>query len=244
MLASGRDASTFSSRKHMTDSSPRVALVCVASGGEYVAYAERMFASAELFFLAGMGVRRDFMLLEGRHGWPAATMYRYHVVLEHAERLTDATHIFMIDADMAFVAPVDTEIIAPLVATAHPGYVNRRGNYESRPVSAACVADGEGTTYFCGGFVGGARLAFLRLARSIQSGVDRDAANDVIAVWHDESHLNRYLVEHPPAIILSPSYCYPQNDRRYIRSIWPERYTPRIVALEKRKRFSGLRRSQ
>jgi hypothetical protein len=37
-----------------------------------------------------------------------------------------------------------------------------------------------------------------------------DERNGITAVWHDESMLNRYFVDHHPTVILSASFCYPQ----------------------------------
>jgi hypothetical protein len=224
------------------DATVKVALVSVVSGDRYVRYAQRMFASAETYFFGHGTIDRAFVMLEAREGWPDATMYRYHVIAEQAERFQDATHVFMIDADMQIVAPVGEEILGTVVATSHPGFVGRRGTYEDRPESAACVRPDEGTAYFCGGFVGGERGAFLDLAAAIRRGVDADAANGVTAVWHDESHLNRYLVHRPPDVHLTPSYCYPEDDRSYIENVWPERYEPRIVAVQKNRFRAALRR--
>jgi hypothetical protein len=214
-------------------SRPRVALVTVASGERYVQYAEQMLTSAKKYFLTDGGADLDLVMLAGREGWPAATMERYHVIAENAERLAAATHVFHLDADMLFVAQVGAEIVAPLVGTTHPGYVGRRGTYEERPESAAYVAPDEGTVYYCGGFVGGERTEFLRLANAIRTGVDTDAEQGIVARWHDESHLNRYLVDRPPDLTLSPSYCYPANARDYIRRVWPEQYEQKIIALDK-----------
>lgn len=219
-----------------------VALVCVVSGKRYIRYARRMLMSAEDRFLNTGSVERSFLMLDGREGWPDATMYRYHVLLEQAERFRDATHVYLIDADMRFVAPVDAEILGALVATSHPGYVGRRGTYEERRDSAAFVAEHEGTRYYCGGFVGGQRSEFLALADAIRAGVDSDAAAGITAVWHDESHLNRYLVDHPPPVQLSPSYCYPEDDHRYVKTVWPQRYEPKILALRKNRFKAALRR--
>ena len=33
----------------------------------------------------------------------------------------------------------------------------------------------------------------------------------ITAVWHDESHWNRYLIDHPPTVELSPAYMSPAN---------------------------------
>ena len=42
---------------------------------------------------------------------------------------------------------------------------------------------------------------------------------------HDESQINRYVYDHPPDLVLTPSYCYPEG--------WDLPFTPRILALNK-----------
>eukprot|EP00960_Hanusia_phi_P020936 617533-Hanusia_phi.AAC.1 len=79
--------------------------------------------------------------------------------------------------------------------------------------------------YFAGGFVGGRTDEFLQMSAEISEAIDDDDQNDVgkiylpswimmvkqvVAIWHDESHLNRYLSNHQHLVrILSPSYLYP-----------------------------------
>ena len=41
--------------------------------------------------------------------------------------------------------------------------------------------------------------------------VDDDRRRDLVAVWHDESYLNRVYCDTPPSLMLSPSYCYPES---------------------------------
>jgi hypothetical protein len=37
-----------------------------------------------------------------------------------------------------------------------------------------------------------------------------DEKKGIIALWHDESHLNRYILDKKYKLV-SPSYCYPEN---------------------------------
>lgn len=215
---------------------PSVCLVSVAAGEVYVRYARRMFASAADFFRPTDGTIA-LRPLPGREGpWPAGTIYRYHVICEHAHEL-EFDYIFMCDADMRFEAHVGSEILgAGITATQHPGYVGMPVEslpYERRPESSAVVGHGSGERYYAGGFIGGTRDAFLRLARTIAMGVEADAAAGIVAQWHDESQLNRYLVSNPPAVALSPAYCHPENDDWYRSAIWPEDYPRLLVALDK-----------
>lgn len=196
-------------------------LITVVWGKTYHGYAKGLFSSAQSYFPG------DTLKLEAREGWPAATLYRYHVLLE--ADLADYDYIYLCDADMRFEQMVGVEIYAEIVATQHPGYVGRKDlPYEDRPESTAFVASG--TTYYAGGFVGGEREAFLTLARKMVFSIDEDDEHGILARWHDESHLNRILADSPPSVTLSPSYCYPDDPTGYP---WLRSYERKLVALDK-----------
>ena len=199
-----------------------ICLIAVVWGEVYERYVRDLFKSAKEHF------QGDTLYLRGREGWPAATLYRYHVLLEHAHNL-HYDHLFLCDADMRFEQKVAEEVLGEIVATQHPGYVKKKNlPYENRPESAAFVMSGD--TYYAGGFVGGEREAFLDLARKITFAIDEDDRNGILARWHDESHLNRVLVDSPPTITLSPSYCYPDDASGYP---WLRSYERKLVAVDK-----------
>lgn len=203
------------------------ALVTVVTGRVYENYARQLFVSANQFFHPEP--ETALITLPGFPGWPAATLYRYHALRE-ADLAED--YIYLVDADMRFEAPVGPEILGKLVGTTHPGYVNVMPEmlpFEDRTESAAWM---RGTHYYCGGFVGGERDAFHGLCEQIMEQIEEDDRNSIIARWHDESHLNRAFCTFPPNVRLSPSYCYPDNDRAY-RKFWPEQYPRILVALDK-----------
>lgn len=160
--------------------------------------------------------------------WPQPTLHRYQAYLRARRRFADCDHVFCIDADMLFVDRVGEEVLGELVATTHPGFfASTRAElpYERRTESRAFVAPHEGGRYFAGAFVGGRRERFLTLARAVAAMVDADEAAGLVAAWHDESYLNRYLASFPPTLALSPAYCAPQS--------WSLPFTPRLLALDK-----------
>lgn len=221
-----------------------VGLLIVATG-KYIDFVQPLVASARKHFCTNHDVTY-FVFTDGdiegddivriqqdRLGWPYDTMMRFEMYFNARDALQDMDYLFAVDADMRFENMVGDEILSERVATQHPGYVGRRGTYETRRQSAAFVDRSQGLHYFAGGFNGGSRDEFLTMAYTIATQVETDLSNQLIAIWHDESHLNRYFVDNPPTTILSPSYCYPENDAHYRRGIWREMYLRRLVALDK-----------
>lgn len=216
-----------------------VALVTVVSGERYEAFAKDMFASAFEFF--GPDPVVAHIALPGRPGWPDATLYRYHVLMENEHVFHGFDYTYLIDADMRFEAPVGPEILDVLVATQHPGFVTRPASslpYERNPASRAYVPPGAGKRYYAGGFVGGMSAAFFNFAMVMRDCIEYDDEDGVVAEWHDESHLNSILDCGPPSLVLSPSYCMPNDASGYP---WLKGIERKIVALDKTPAERGKR---
>ena len=112
----------------------------------------------------------------------------------------------------------------------HPGFNNNPNSeftYERRDASTAYIPEGEGRYYYAGGLSGGCTKAYLKLCTTICSWVDRDATNHIIPIWHDESLINKYFLDNPPAITLSPAYLYPEG--------WLLPFEPIILIRDKNK---------
>lgn len=178
----------------------------MVSGAAYERYALQLAKSAKRF----LQVPHRTVILQGRPGWPAATLYRYHALLD---REWEEDYLFLCDADMRFESEVGEEILGEIVATLHPGYAMR----SEKP-------------YYCGAFVGGEREAFLELATYLKWRIDADDDRRIMAEWHDETHLNRELALHPPAVTLGPGYCFPDDASGYP---WLKGVERKLVALDK-----------
>ena len=106
--------------------------------------------------------------------------------------------------------------------------------YDRNPKSLAYIPYGDGNNYYAGGFNGGRTKNFLEMSEVIADRVNRDLENGVIALWHDESHMNRYLVDNPPTLDLPADYCY--TEAVLMNPNWWEvskHCKPKILALEK-----------
>ena len=197
-------------------------------------------------FVPKTRLNHEYIQIE-RKGFPGDTLYRYRhfstldkVLSERG--LSSPDFLFYSDADMVVVSNVGEEVIPEkdigLIATAHPGFYQDRtpqhplGTPETRPQSKAFISPNRyRPCYVAGGFNGGAYNAFLRMSKEISRNIDDDYSRGIVAVWHDESHLNEYVTR-PENIqnlkIMTPSYCFAQSYN-------PQEvgYLPKIVALDK-----------
>jgi histo-blood group ABO system transferase len=155
--------------------------------------------------------------------WPFMTLERYAIFNQHdiGKPLSELDnnnvydYAFYCDVDMLFVEKVGDEILGPnLTATIHPGFFNKPRElftYEENSESLAYIGRNEGVFYFAGGFQGGTAKAYGKAINDLATNIKKDLSNGIMAVWHDESHWNKHLLHNPPSVILSPSYCFPEN---------------------------------
>jgi histo-blood group ABO system transferase len=220
----------------------KIGLLVIATN-KYIRFVEPLWQSARKHFLRGhdvtMFVFTDSPVVpEGtvrvfqKHlPWPGTTLKRYHTFTDNQDLLSGMDYLYYSDADMRFEGTVGDEILGKLVATQHPGFYGLpyeiySQSYEDRPASRAYMPPRVGKEYYAGGFNGGSE--FLEMARTLRTWVDQDEAKGIVAKWHDESHMNRYFYEHPPTVILSPAYCFPEAS-------WSSRlpFPKKLLALEK-----------
>lgn len=182
--------------------------------------------------------------------WPYPTLLRYHLFLNEEERLKQFDYLFYSDIDMRFVSYIGDEILGDgITAAQHPMYAVRRElipPYEPNTESTAYIPrpgrliDFNGKPrleplYFAGGFQGGKTESFLHAMKTIKKSIDDDLGKNYIAIWNDESHWNRYLFDNPPAVVLDPSYVYPDSlINEYYVKVWGRDFSPKIITLTKK----------
>lgn len=157
--------------------------------------------------------------------WPLVTLSRYETFYNNRWALLDNNYLFYCDVDMLFVDSIGKEILSKRVATLHPGYVDSVGTPERNLNSTAYIRETENNKYFAGGFNGGESDEFIKMSTKLHFNINKDLNKGIIAVWHDESHLNNYLHKNKPTVILDPGYCYPENSTI--------KYDKKLIALDK-----------
>lgn len=218
----------------------KIGLLIIATN-KYSQFIQPLIDSADKYFLPGEEVtyfiftdqsidiqtNRNYIKVDTEHReWPWMTLGRYKIFSNSSDILKGMDYLYYCDADMRFENLVGQEILSELVATQHHGYYMKRGTPETNTMSLACVYPNEEMQYFAGGFNGGSSESYLKMAKTLSKNIDIDFSNEIIAIWHDESHLNRYLIDNNPTKILNPSYCFYEH-------IVDPRFERKLVALKK-----------
>lgn len=210
--------------------SDRTAAFLVIATGKYDRYIGPLWASIEKHFLLLPGWHRELFLFTDKpetappnavvtkiehERWPGPTLHRYRTFLTRKDDLAKRDYLFYLDADMLVVDEVNDEVLSDTtMATIHPGFngqSNDHFTYERHQGSNAYIAAGCGKHYYCGGFQGGTAKAYIEAMEWMAHAIADDESRGVMAAWQDESHWNRWCLDHPPGKIMSPQYCTPEG---------------------------------
>lgn len=198
---------------------PTVAILYIATG-RYTVFWEPFYRSAERFLLPDC--RKHYFLFtdspetlagedgasvtrihQPKLGWPHDTLMRFHIFLGIKEQLARFDYIYFFNGNSEILSTVSREDLLPLLP--HERLVLLRQphmthltpdefTYDRNPKSTACIPKGRGEYYFAGGLNGGRTEAYLEMCETLRGRVQQDLDNGVIALWHDESQLNRYAL--------------------------------------------------
>jgi histo-blood group ABO system transferase len=219
----------------------KISLFIVATN-KYITYINSLLESCDKYFLVDSEVnyniftnsiedveniilsnntKRKVNIFEIEHKpFPYPTLYRYHFIKKYKDGLNGYDYYFYIDVDSLITDNIcENDVLSDIVGTQHCGFVKSRGTYENNPLSTSFVKNDEGEIYFGGGFWGFNNLEFWKFIDKAVKMIDEDNDKNIIPIWHDESVLNRYLIDNKPTKILTPSYHYPQNNP-HIHNMW------------------------
>lgn len=151
--------------------------------------------------------------------WPLITLLRFNYFVSIENELKKYDYLMFSNANMICAEKVDEIELLPrdsknetMFFVNHPGHFKEpcyNRPYERRKKSLAYIPYNCGKKYVIGALFGGKREAFLKMSHTLKTRIENDLHNNIIADWHDESHINRYIIGHDEFRILSPAYCYP-----------------------------------
>lgn len=226
-----------------------IGLLLIATN-KYSRFLQGMISSADKYFMNGpynvtyyvfsdqqnlLRSNREIIQIPIDHRpFPFASMDRFKHFTNNADKLSKEDYLYYVDVDCLFVDNVSSEILGNLTGVRHCGYMNSQGPFETNRNSCLYLEPSNYKFYFGGGFSGGKRQNYLELSQWCSTMIDKDVANGVIPVWHDETALNRYFATTPPDVVLTPSYHYPQSNVSFYKKMWvPNDYPPKIILLDK-----------
>ena len=175
----------------------------------------------------------DLASLEGRYGgngrvrlvhldampWPLITLLRFRFFLSIEDELEGCDYLMFSNANIACEQAVTEAEFLPrgdagenMSFVQHPGFWRKpacNAPLERSRRSLAYVPYNCKTPYVIGAMFAGEAGAFLRMSHVLNDRIEADLKRNVIAHWHDESHLNRYVANRTDCRLLGPDYCYP-----------------------------------
>lgn len=224
----------------------KVAILYICTG-KYNQFFHGFYSSAEKYFLKDIADIEYFVFtddLDLSHennvhiykrkcqGFPMDSLFRFDMFLSISDQLKEFDYCFFFNANMLFVENVGSEFLPMdegLMAVIHPGFFNKPEAcfpYERDSQSTAFIPKEKNKKYryYMGSLNGGKTADFLSLAKTCSVNTHDDYDRGVIALVHDESHLNKYMTTHP-CLGLSPAYAYPEG--------WKLPFTPKIIIRDK-----------
>ncbi len=152
--------------------------------------------------------------------WPLITLMRFHVFCRFREDISGNDYLMFANSNLFCRETISINEFLPgdgeeLSAVMHPGYWKRKSiycPYERDHKSSAYVPYNAGGRYVMGGLYCGRTGDFMIMSEILSARVNADFSRNKIALWHDESQFNRYVLENGRAVkILTPSYGYPEG---------------------------------
>ena len=171
--------------------------------------------------------------------WPYITLKRFEIINKARTDLDNMDWLVFLDADTRVVDTVTEEEFfsdKPYFGVHHPCHALKMqphteypGAFETNTNSRAGVTEEDDTSMYYQGCLWGGRVPeVMDMIEELDSRVEEDLSNDVIAVWHDESQLNKFYSEVKEDVhLLGPEYAYPEVFKDYCN------FEPKIVHLAK-----------
>uniref|UniRef100_A0A8D1UH20 N-acetyllactosaminide alpha-1,3-galactosyltransferase n=1 Tax=Sus scrofa TaxID=9823 RepID=A0A8D1UH20_PIG len=211
----------FILEKYYTSHKITVGLTVFAVGRYTDCYLYTFISSADTYFMVGQRVIIYVLIddfskmpwIDLKKRWQDINMMRMKTINEHVidHIQYEVDFHFCMDVDQIFLRKYGLETLGELVAQLQ-AYWYKRGPiefpYERSQLSEAHIPIGKGDFYYHPAVFGGTPIQVLNIAKDCFKGILNNKKNNIEAVWHDESHLNKYFFLHKPTKLLSPECCW------------------------------------
>jgi hypothetical protein len=227
--------------------------ICFIGTGKYLNFLPNYYENIQEYFLPNS--EKTFLVFTDGEGdfpedvkvykqehldWPYVTLKRFEIIQKAKEEIAKNDWFVFIDADALVVDTITEEeffdttksffgVHHPCHFLQMPPHNQYPGAFETNPLSVAHITeDDDLSVYYQGCLWGGKVPNILEMIDELEQRVNIDLKNNVIAVWHDESHLNKFFIENKEHLnVLGSEYAYPEVFTEYCE------FEPKIVHLAK-----------
>ena len=186
-------------------------------------------------------VPRNLKVYKQEHlDWPYITLKRFEIINKARDVIDECDWLVFIDADALVVDKIsEYEFFRdkPLFGVHHPchflgmhPHTEAPGAYEQNPKCEAYVDVSKSLppVYWQGCLWGGKVPEVCAMIDELEARVNRDLENDIVAVWHDETQINRYFLERTEDVhTFGPEFAFPEVFESQCN------FSPKIVHLAK-----------
>lgn len=224
----------------------KVAILYICTG-RYNQFFVGFYKSCEKYFMKGIAEVEYFVFTDDMglsqagnvhlikkqcEGFPKDSLFRFEMFMQVREQLIGFDYIYFLNSNAEFrdyvgkeILPVGNGLVAALwiARKKQPAWMLP---YERNKKSMAYIAPFQPPyMYYMGGINGGTAEAYMEMIETLAKNIRKDYENGIIAIVHDESHINKYLRTHE-CKILPDEYCYPEE--------WvKDGFNPKIVFRDK-----------
>jgi hypothetical protein len=172
--------------------------------------------------------------------FPLDSLLRFRFFNKNKELLSQYTKLIFFNSNMIVIDKIQycdffqNDNSFNFLAVNHPGWFNKTPQefpYEQRPELECFCNRNDGKFYYQGCLFAGKTKDFLLMCEYLDNMIIKDLKKNLIAVWHDESYLNKFFTIEQP-FVLSPSFAYPE--------FWQLPFDKKIIQLEKKVWFQKL----
>lgn len=152
--------------------------------------------------------------------WPLDTLMRFWMFYGIRDFLKNEDFLVFFNANFIFKEDISEEEFLPngknekLLAAIHAWFYNKPYilyPYERKKKSQAYIPYFQKWNYYQWSLNGGFTQDYLNLIEGCMKNIEKDFGKNYIARWHDESHLNKYLIGRDDVKALNPSYNFPEG---------------------------------
>lgn len=208
--------------------------IVIIATKNYKLFLNRLINSLEKFFNPSGG-KKYFLITDEKLDWfdkypsidwtyieheptPLIAVKKYEYISKILNKLKEFDYVMYIDSDMELINFISEDKFdikdKKYFSVCHPLAFKDQNFWtvEKNKLSKAYIGDRNGATYVQSCLWGTKGEHVEYMVTTMKNNTNEDLKNGIIAIWHDESYLNKFFVDHKDEIfILNYGFAHPEN---------------------------------